>query len=131
MKNKYFYVCVLEETIDGYGVYFPDFSGCISGGETIEEAIKNAKEALLLHMYGMQEDSEEFPIATSPKEIVLDKNEVAMLLDVDYELYRAAMNRRSTKCTLTLPQGLYVLAKANNINMSQVLQEALKSRLEN
>ena len=45
----------------GYGIYYPDLSGCISYGANIEEAQINAQEALQLHVYGMEKDGKELP----------------------------------------------------------------------
>jgi predicted RNase H-like HicB family nuclease len=44
-----------------YGISFPDFPGCISAGGSIEEAQKNAREALEMHIKGMREDGESIP----------------------------------------------------------------------
>ncbi len=44
-----------------YGVTFPDFPGCISAGDTIEEAKEMAQEALELHIETMIEDGDELP----------------------------------------------------------------------
>ncbi|MBS3092170.1 type II toxin-antitoxin system HicB family antitoxin [Candidatus Pacearchaeota archaeon] len=42
---------VLEEQEEGgYTVYVPSLPGCISQGETVEEAIKNIKEAINLYL---------------------------------------------------------------------------------
>ena len=47
MKN---YIALFEENgKGGYGVVFPDFPGCISAGNTFEEAVRMAHEALSLH----------------------------------------------------------------------------------
>lgn len=47
-----------------YGVFFPDFPGCISGGETMEEALRRAPEALRLHVESMLEDNDPIPVPT-------------------------------------------------------------------
>ena len=40
---------ILEEQEEGgYTAYVPSFQGCISQGETVEEALKNIKEAIEL-----------------------------------------------------------------------------------
>lgn len=44
-----------------YGVSFPDVPGCISAGDTFEEAIANAAEALAGHFTVMQADGESIP----------------------------------------------------------------------
>ncbi|MBS3099895.1 type II toxin-antitoxin system HicB family antitoxin [Candidatus Pacearchaeota archaeon] len=42
---------VLEKQEEGgYTVYVPSLSGCISEGETLDEAIKNIKEAIGLYL---------------------------------------------------------------------------------
>lgn len=42
---------VLEEQEEGgYTAYAPSLSGCISQGETIEEALRNIKEAIELYL---------------------------------------------------------------------------------
>ena len=56
------YPAMIEgDDASGYGVTFPDFPGCVSAGDTIEEAVANAGEALLFHMEGMAEDGEQIP----------------------------------------------------------------------
>ncbi len=35
---------------EGYAVYVPALQGCISQGETIEEALKNISEAVKLYL---------------------------------------------------------------------------------
>ncbi len=39
-----------EQEEGGYTVYVPALPGCISEGETVEEAIKNIKEAIELYL---------------------------------------------------------------------------------
>lgn len=56
--RKITYLAVMEPTKDGYSVYYPDLPGCISFGTTIDEAQKQAAEALELHVYGMEKDHE-------------------------------------------------------------------------
>jgi predicted RNase H-like HicB family nuclease len=41
-----------------YGVSFPDVPGCVSAGDTFEEAVSNAAEALAGHFRMMRADGE-------------------------------------------------------------------------
>lgn len=67
-----YYVAVIRKDPDSdFGVDFPDFPGCGTGGSTIAEAIRMAEEALLFHIEGMIEDGEEIP-AGSDLEAVQD-----------------------------------------------------------
>jgi predicted RNase H-like HicB family nuclease len=38
---------------DGWDVVFPDFPGCVTQGDTAQQALENAIEALSLHVEGM------------------------------------------------------------------------------
>lgn len=40
----------------GFSVFVPDLQGCISEGETFEEAVKNIKEAIELYLDDKSED---------------------------------------------------------------------------
>ena len=48
-----------------YGVTIPDLPGCFSYGDTVEEAIANARSAAYMHIDGMIEDGEFKNLAVS------------------------------------------------------------------
>ena len=48
---------IQEDEGGGYNVSFPDFPGCFTCGDTYEEAVKNAVEALSLWLEGTNEYS--------------------------------------------------------------------------
>ena len=57
------YPAIIKKQKDGkYSVSFPDFKGgkfglCVSCGDTLQEAKKNAEEVLSLHVEGLQDSS--------------------------------------------------------------------------
>ena len=53
----------------GFGISFPDFPGCISDGDTEDEAIRRAQEALTFHIENMAEDGERIPLPSTCAEI--------------------------------------------------------------
>ena len=55
-----------------YGVSFPDLPGCISAGDTFEEAIVNAAEALAGHLALMRADGDAIPQPRSFEELKRD-----------------------------------------------------------
>jgi predicted RNase H-like HicB family nuclease len=59
------YVGLAEKVEEGYTVFFTDFPGFGSAGETLEEARKNAKEGLIAHIELMVEDGDPVPKASS------------------------------------------------------------------
>ena len=54
MKSKKFTIFLLPDD-ESYQVIFPHYPNCITYGVTIEEALKNAKEAIELHLEGEAE----------------------------------------------------------------------------
>ena len=58
MKDRYVYVAVLTYEENGIAIEFPDLPGCYPCAEKddIEGALQNAKEALGLHIWGMEQD---------------------------------------------------------------------------
>lgn len=132
--DKYHFIAIFEysKSEDGdesIGVYFPDLPGCISCGDSTEEAIEMAKEALSLHLYGMENDGDEIPVPSAVSEIEFDKNEIPMLIEVFMKPFREKMNTKYVKKTLSIPNWLNTEAEAQHINFSAVLQEGLKARL--
>lgn len=69
------YTAVFEpESTGGYSVTIPALIGCISQGETFEEAIKNIKEAAELYL----EDLKESEIPQQNRSIVVSPIEVSL-----------------------------------------------------
>ncbi len=50
-----------EEDGKGYYVVVPALPGCFSQGRTVEEAMKNAKEAIALHVKALKKHGETVP----------------------------------------------------------------------
>ena len=61
MKNISCFAELNKSDDGGYGIWFPDFLGCISYGSDIDEAREMAHEALELHVGSMLEDGEPLP----------------------------------------------------------------------
>jgi predicted RNase H-like HicB family nuclease len=55
-----------------YGISFPDFPGCISAGDTLEEVSANGTEALAFHVRGMETDGDPIPEPRSLEDIMSD-----------------------------------------------------------
>lgn len=51
------YIAIIEDAGPEFavGVWFPDLPGCISAGEDLDDALRNAPEALALHLEGLKE----------------------------------------------------------------------------
>ena len=125
----YIYPSIFSFDNDGISVEFPDLEGCFTCGDTTQEAMAIAKEAMGLHLFGMEEDNETIPEPTDIRDIKLKDNQSIVLIEVYMPIIREAINNQSVKKTLTIPRWLNNLAEKNNINFSQLLQSALKDIL--
>jgi antitoxin HicB len=61
MKVLSYRVLLRKEPEGGYTVVIPSLPGCVTYGDTIEEAIKRAKEAIGLYIDSLKEHGEEIP----------------------------------------------------------------------
>jgi predicted RNase H-like HicB family nuclease len=55
------YLIVIEQTQSGYSSYSPDLPGCVSTGETRQEAERNMREAIEFHVDGLREEGYPVP----------------------------------------------------------------------
>jgi predicted RNase H-like HicB family nuclease len=51
-----YFTAIIKSGKAGYGVYFPDLPGCVTAGQSVGEAARNAEAAPALHLTGMVED---------------------------------------------------------------------------
>ncbi len=69
------YVAIVEEEEGkAVGVWFPDLPGCVSAGDTLEEAIQNAAEALELWAEAMIESGQKIPPPRSLTDLKADSD---------------------------------------------------------
>ena len=67
------YVAVIEKEPDSaFGVWFPDVEGCFSAGDTMDEALINAPEAIQLYADALDQGGRDLPRARSLFELKSD-----------------------------------------------------------
>jgi len=129
LADRYIYPAIFHFADDGISVEFPDLPGCFSYGNNELEAVSNAKEALELHIFGLEDDSESIPSPSHIRTITVDKNEIVVLIDIWMKPVRDYMQNKAIKKTLTIPKWLNDVAIENDVNFSQLLQTAIKNYL--
>lgn len=123
--------CFYQEEDGGYSVEVPDLKGCISQGNSLEEAIQMAEDAALGWLLTSVEDGEELPKPSDIKDIKLENEQgfVSLLL-LDLTAYsQKYSSRKSVKKTLTIPLWLNERAEKCGINFSKTLQDALLTKI--
>lgn len=127
--RKLTYLAVFEaDGNPGISVYFPDVPGCVSCGDTFDRALEMAKEALSLHLYGMEKDGEPLPKRTDNVPEARAGNMVVPVT-VYPDMVRDEMNNRREKTTVTIPRWLKEAAEAEGLNYSRLLEAAIKETL--
>lgn len=128
--SKYVYPAIFTKEDNGiYSVQFPDIAGCYTDGESLADALEMAQDALCLMMYSREEEGKNVPVSSDIKTIAVNANEFVSLVSCDTLEYRKKYNNSAVKKTLTIPAWLNTIAENEGVNFSQVLQDALKTRL--
>lgn len=129
MKSYYSYPAFFYFDDDGISIEFPDLPGCLSCAQSSEEAFQRAREALGVHLYGMEADKDDIPDPSPVASLHPDEGGVVTMVEVFMPAVRERINNRSVNRTVTLPAWLNAAALERGVNFSQVLQDALKSQL--
>lgn len=127
--NKFYYPAIFQKEDVGYSVWLNDIIGCVSQGDTFEEAVENIKDALGLFLEASSDRNSIFPAPSSPENISLESGQFTVLIEFDRLSYLKKHNRHSVKKTLSIPSWLNTAAEEQHINFSAVLRDALKEKL--
>lgn len=127
MKHIYFYPAIFQVEEEGYSVFVPDIPGCMTQGDTMEEALTMAQEAIGLMLENVA--PADYPAASLPQDLPLEKDQFAVMVPFDKLAYDKAYNAKSVKKTLSVPKWLDTLAMEHNVNFSNILQNALMREL--
>ena len=136
--DRYRYPAVLgyDASTNQYYVLWPDLPGCTTTGATEDEALEHAREAMSLHLWGMEVDEDEIPAPTPLHQLDLgeyvEEGEkiVAVLVEVWMPSFRERMETKAVNRTVTLPGWLDSQAKRAALNYSQILQDGIMERLK-
>lgn len=126
MKNTYPIVLIPDEV--GYVVYVPDFD-INTEGDNLTEAIEMARDAIGIIGIDYEDDKKPLPVPTELSKIEHKANEIVTLVDVDFTEYRKKNDTRTVRRNVTLPAYLDYAASQSGINVSALLQSALKQKL--
>ncbi|ABD06728.1 Protein of unknown function UPF0150 [Rhodopseudomonas palustris HaA2] len=68
------YIAIIEEAGPEFavGVWFPDLPGCVSAGDDVDEALRNAPEALALYLEEVEQEGKPLPKPRTLTELKAD-----------------------------------------------------------
>lgn len=118
---------------DTYLISIPDLNG-MTEGYGLSDAIKMAKDYIGNALYLKNDD--ELSSGSDISKIDVSKSEFAeygvsfvSLVDVDIEQFRRTLKSKTVRRNITLPEWLDEMATKAKINVSAIVQNALKAEL--
>ena len=122
-----YFALLRKEPDSDFSVDFPDLPGCVTAGETLEEARKLAAEVLAFHIDGMLEDRLPIPPPSTLEEIMADPdNAEALPFIVEVPDHR----RKAVRVNLTISKAdlekVNAIAKKRGKSRSALLTEAVR-----
>ncbi|WP_369901399.1 type II toxin-antitoxin system HicB family antitoxin [Bacillus manliponensis] len=128
-KDYYTYPAIFHYADDGISIGFPDLPGCLTCADTDIEAMYMARDVLGGFLVGFEDDNTPMPKPTPLREVKVEENEQAVLIDVWMPPVREQVQYAYKRISVSIPVGLHIEAKRNNINISKLLQHALNEKL--
>jgi predicted RNase H-like HicB family nuclease len=125
VKKIYYPALVDKDAESDFGVSFPDFPGCVSAGETLEESLIGAQEALSGHIALMIADGDALPKPTSLEEVAAEKERSTVAIT----LVPVVLPGRARRVNVTLDEALLEEIDQISNNRSGFLAEAARAEL--
>ncbi len=126
---QYVYPAVFHPNEDdgSYTITFPDLPSCITEGKSLANALHMAQDCLEIWLSYSEDKRQPIPEPTAAPEVQAPEFVNYIMADTDASRKKYA-SRAVTK-TLSIPNWLNTLAEDAGVNFSQILQDALKERL--
>ena len=123
------YPIVLKKGKEFIVVYIPDFN-INTQGRDLAEAIEMARDAIGIMGIDFEDDGKEIPTPLDMDKVIKEnENDIVTLVDVDFTEYRKKNETKTVRRNVSLPSWLNVEAEKAGINVSALLQSALKKEL--
>lgn len=129
--KKLFYPALFHKAEEGgFWVSFPDIPEALTQGEDMTQAYEMAVDALGLALTSREKEQQPLPAISDPTTIILEPDSFLVVIEFDMIAYKKRTNSRAVKKTLSIPEWMNEAAIAMDLNFSQVLQEALLSKIQ-
>lgn len=125
MKKVYYPALIDKDAESDFGVSFPDFPGCVSAGETLEESLMGAQEALSGHVALMIAEGDALPKPTSLEAVAAEKEPSTVAIT----LVPVVIPGRARRVNVTLDEALLEEIDQISDNRSGFLAEAARAEL--
>lgn len=125
---KYVYPAIITPIENGeFDVKIPDLPGCRTCGKNLAEALYMAADAVAMWLWDAETKAEPIPAPSALPAVTAPQ--FANYIAADTDEYRRKYDNRAVKKTLSIPSWLNAQAEQAGVNFSQVLQDALREKL--
>lgn len=129
--KKLFYPALFHKAQEGgFWVSFPDIPECLTQGDDMAQTYEMAVDALGLALTSREAEKQPFPVSSDPTAITPETDSFLAVIEFDMLAYKKRTSSRAVKKTLSIPEWMNEAAIAMGLNFSQVLQEALLSKIQ-
>jgi predicted RNase H-like HicB family nuclease len=130
-------VAIHKENSSCFGITVPDIEGCFSAGDTLDEALKNTKEAISGHLEVLADEGTLAPKASAIDDFIENPDYTGATwayIDIDVSAFLG----KTEKATVTLPKLLMTkidfavsngFAKSRSAFLAESAMKALSSQV--
>lgn len=122
------YPIVMSKGAEHIVVFVPDFN-INTQGTDYADAMEMARDAIGIMGIDMEDEKEPIPRPSDVSEVAKQDEDVVTLVDVDFAEYRRKNDMRTVRRNVSLPSWLNAEADRAGVNVSAILQAALKEEL--
>lgn len=110
---------------EGYTIRIPDLKGCVSEGDTLEEAIAMGTDAACGYIITELKDGNKIPKPSKQSNLKIKKDELTSLIICDTEVYDEKYSNKVVRKNISIPAYLNTYGELHNINFSKLLKDSL------
>lgn len=124
------YPIIMSKGKEHIVVFVPDFNINTEGTDHAD-AMEMARDAIGLMGIDMEDDREQLPTPSTIESVTKEHtDDIVTLVDVDFAEYRRKNDMRTVRRNVSIPSWLNAEAERAGLNVSAVLQTALKRELK-
>lgn len=124
-------IIIIPDNTGAYAVEVPDLPGCVTGGNSLAEALSMAEDAASGWVLTELEEGNPAPKASDMRSIKSDEPDAMVsLIMLDMDAYAAKYGKKAVRKNVTIPAWLDTWGKQNKVNYSGVLCDALETLRE-
>ena len=127
-------VALIHGKAGAYGISFPDFPGCVSGGRTLDEALRRGRETLATHVGALTSEGIALPIVRDIDAVRADPESAPDFADaILVSAVELDLPGKSVRVNVSFDEKLLAridrAAEAEGESRSRFLAEAARKRL--